>query len=64
MRRGRFLTEYNIDKSSRERQHKYQKMLIDESVMDTYKKKEWGSKAQRYNEHRKIRYNWKKKLTL
>lgn len=53
-----------LGKTPEERQHKYQKMMIDDTVMDTYKKKEWGSKEQRYNEHRKIRYNRNKKLSF
>lgn len=39
------------------RQQEYRKMIIEDLVMDTYKRKAWGSKEQRYNEHRKIRYN-------
>lgn len=36
---------------------KYKEIIIDDLVMDTYKKKVWGSREQRYNEHRKIRYH-------
>lgn len=46
-----------LGKTAEERQQKYKQMIIADIIMDTYKKKAWGSKEQRYNEHRKIRYN-------
>lgn len=39
------------------RQQAYRKIIIDNLVADTYKNKAWGSKKQRYNEHRKIKYH-------
>lgn len=46
-----------LGKTIKERQLKYKEIIIDDLVMDTYKKKVWGSKEQRYNEHRKIKYH-------
>lgn len=46
-----------IGKTTLERQVKYKEMLIHEIVGETYKKKVWGSKEQRYNEERKFRYH-------
>lgn len=46
-----------LGNTTKDRQLRYKKLLIDNIIMDTYKKKVWGSKEQRYNEHRKIRYH-------
>ncbi|MCJ7740902.1 transposase [Candidatus Microgenomates bacterium] len=46
-----------IGKTPKERQQKYKDIAINDIIMDTYKKKVWGSREQRYNEHRKIRYH-------
>ena len=46
-----------LGKTVKERQLKYKEMIINEIVESTYHKKAWGSKEQRYNEHRKIKYH-------
>lgn len=46
-----------LGQSDSERQINYKGIIIDELVRDTYKKIVWGSKEQRYNEHRKFRYH-------
>lgn len=46
-----------LGKSDKEKQQKYKTIIIDDLIMETYKKKVWGSREQRYNEHRKIKYN-------
>lgn len=46
-----------LGKTANERQERYKNIIIDDLVRETYKKKVWGSKEQRYNEHRKIKYN-------
>ncbi|OGG16078.1 hypothetical protein A3D77_02075 [Candidatus Gottesmanbacteria bacterium RIFCSPHIGHO2_02_FULL_39_11] len=46
-----------LGKTMKERQLKYKDIIINDLVLDTYKKKAWGSKEQRYNEHRKIKYH-------
>lgn len=46
-----------LGKTAGARQLKYKEIIIDDLVMDTYRKKVWGSREQRYNEHRKIRYH-------
>lgn len=54
----------NLGKTDGERRRKYQEMLIEDIILKSYKKKEWGSTDQRYNEHRKVRYNRKKNLSF
>jgi len=49
-----------LGKTPSERQENYKRMIIDEIIEKTYKKKSWGSKEQRYNEIRKIRYHLNK----
>src|SRR3989338_4937183 len=44
-----------LGNTGKERQMIYKEIIIDELVRNTYKKKIWGSKEQRYNEYRKIR---------
>jgi len=44
-------------KTTKEIRVKYKGMIIDELIIDTYKKKVWGSREQRYSEHRKIQYH-------
>ena len=46
-----------LGKTTKERQVKYSQIVINDIVKDSYKKKAWGSEYQRYNEHRKIKYN-------
>ena len=46
-----------LGNTGKERQMIYKEIIIDELVRNTYKKKIWGSKEQRYNEYRKIRYH-------
>lgn len=46
-----------LGKNPEHRRINYRKMMIDEKVMNTYKRKVWGSKEQRYNENRKIQYH-------
>ena len=48
-----------LGKTPIEKQVKYSEMIINEIIPRSYKKKAWGSKFQRYNEHRKIIYNLK-----
>lgn len=48
-----------IGKTSEERQERYNEMLIAEAVLESYKKRAWGSESERYNENRKIKYNLK-----
>lgn len=40
------------------RQKEYQKLVIDELVLQSYTKKAWGSGGQRYNEVRKIQHHF------
>lgn len=54
----------DLGKTDTQRENKYREMVIENIITGSYKKKEWGSKEQRYNEHRKTRYNWNKKLSL
>lgn len=43
-----------LGRNEKERQSKYQELIIEDLVADTYSKKIWGSGIQRYNEQRKI----------
>jgi len=46
-----------MGKTVEERQVKYKNIIINDMILETYKKKVWGAREQRYNEHRKIRYH-------
>lgn len=50
-----------LGKTNFERQSNYKEMMVGEAVLKTYKKRAWGSEEQRYNEHRKIKYNLRHK---
>lgn len=47
----------DLGKTGKDRQDKYTEIVVDDLVKDTYKKKVWGSKEQRYNEQRKFKYH-------
>jgi len=44
-----------------ERQKKYQELIVDEIIKESYDKDTWGSDYQRYHEKRKSRYNLSQK---
>jgi len=49
---------YNdLAKTEFERRERYQNLLIDEKIIESYKGEVWGSNSQRYNETRKIHYH-------
>lgn len=50
-----FYDELGLDVLSR--QQNYEKMIINELVVNNYQKPVWGSDYQRYHETRKVRYN-------
>ncbi len=47
----------DLGKTKTERQKAYTKMIIDEAIENSYRKKIWGSSSQRHNEARKIEYH-------
>ncbi len=47
----------SFGQNSKERQKAYQKLIIDEVVVKSYKKKTWGSADERYNERKKFKYH-------
>ncbi|KKQ56740.1 MAG: hypothetical protein US75_C0003G0027 [Candidatus Woesebacteria bacterium GW2011_GWC1_38_13] len=49
----------NLTETEIEKRKKYQKLIVDITVLSNYKKRIWGSSGQRYNETRKIRYHRK-----
>lgn len=49
----------DLGKTDKQRYEKYQTLLINDSVMNNYIKKVWGSDNQRYNELKKVKYHRK-----
>ncbi|MFA6090095.1 MAG: hypothetical protein WC755_09640, partial [Candidatus Woesearchaeota archaeon] len=49
----------SLGQNIKERQKTYQEMVIDDIILDSYKKKTWGSAEERYNERKKIRNHLK-----
>ena len=52
----------SLGKSSRERQKKYQSLVVADITVKSYQKDAWGSREQRYNEVKKASNYWVKKL--
>lgn len=50
-----------LGRSQRERQTNYQKMIVEEMVLENRNKDVWGSVGQIYHERKKIAYNLKKR---
>ncbi len=50
----------DLGKNKLERMKKYKKLMIDEVILESYKKPIWGSDYQRYHEQRKVSYNLQK----
>lgn len=50
----------DLAKNNIDRRKKYSQIVMTDIVLNTYHKKAWGSKEQRYNEARKIRYHKQK----
>lgn len=50
-----------LGKTTSNRQIKYKSLIISDTILNSYPKKTWGSKDQRYNEVRKIKYHLKKR---
>lgn len=48
-----------LGQNIKERQKAYQEMIIDDIILDSYKKKTWGSAEERYNERKKIKNHLK-----
>lgn len=46
-----------LSENPKDRQEKYQKIVIEDLILSTYSKKIWGSPSERYNEKRKIQHN-------
>lgn len=52
---------HGLSKDITKRQKIYKELVIGNEIADSYKKKEWGSGYQRYNEAKKIKYHQLKK---
>lgn len=52
---------HELGTNEAKRQINYQKLVIDEEISDSYKRKVWGTNYQRYHEDRKTKYNLRKK---
>ena len=51
----------SLENTNRSRQLNYRKLIINETIIDTYKKQTWGNPHQSHNEQEKIRYHLRKR---